>query len=123
MQRILFASTIAFGLIHPSALAEDVEFDLDENLFDEPAVAEKFIEDFSSDSPLYEGLWPMTIEAFRGIDCPAEVLRLDFAFPEAPASDAGMTLALNSSISLRESLWKATRDKFADLESFGRFTR
>jgi hypothetical protein len=58
------------------------------------------------DSPLFEGLWPITLEMFRA----ADQERIDESVP-------GIVIAANDMQPLRDSLWKATRDKFAEMEA------
>lgn len=58
------------------------------------------------DSPLFAGLWPITLEMFRA----ADQERIDEEVP-------GMVIAANDMQPLRDSLWKATREKFAEMEA------
>ena len=59
------ALTLVLTLFPAVASASDVAFELDSNLTEQPETVENY---FSYDSPLYEGLWPGTIEAFRQSD-------------------------------------------------------
>ncbi|MGD9635813.1 MAG: hypothetical protein AB7U97_21200, partial [Pirellulales bacterium] len=81
----------------------------------------------SYDHPIYEGLWPMTVAAFQDIDSDAaRDTELDFPTNGFAHDEDAYLLASNEIQSLRDSLWRATRDKFAAMDNevvFGHFTR
>lgn len=72
MRQTVFAIALALSSLPLTASADDVSFELDTHLFEEPAVVEENFALFSYDSPLYDGLWPMTREAFRASDFPVD---------------------------------------------------
>jgi hypothetical protein len=68
--------------------AADVEFECDATMFEEPAGGDEVynrrftIEGHPNlDSPLYEGLWPMTLDAFHGSKERTVPREFKFAFP------------------------------------------
>lgn len=84
------ALAVWFGAM--AAQAADVEFECDEAMFQHSApltkeVKHRFaIEERSNlDSPLYDGLWPMTLEAFRGNSESLRVeVKMSFPVPAIP---------------------------------------
>ena len=104
MRTAIYTAITMLILQTAASRAEKVKFEFDEGLF-EPAIATEHVPSFFNyDTTLYDGLWPMTIEAFRRMDWEDD--KEVFTFTIA-SLDAG---------SLRDSFWKATRDKFAEME-------
>jgi len=54
------------------ASAADVEFEVQGDQFEKPTAAKPNFVNFFYDSPLYKGLWPMTLEAFNRLDEPKD---------------------------------------------------
>jgi hypothetical protein len=97
--RTLFCTVIVAACLGASvACAADVEFEfgsilIEQTTVEKPAANETGLENRmviddqrSYDSPLYEGLWPMTLEAFRGNH---RMVRTDAVptFPKLPTSE------------------------------------
>jgi hypothetical protein len=84
MRRKVFALAIVIGFANASAIAENVKFEISEKPFESSAVAKRNTAIFSYDSSLYDGLWPMTIEAFKksdwNVDEDIEVYAFSIAF-------------------------------------------
>jgi len=130
--------------------AADLEFEFGPTLFKQPAVEKPAENDTgfgrrividgspSYDSPLYEGLWPMTLDAFRG---DRRIIRMNFdlTLPKLPISDPrlheprrivppGMLIALKPAASVQsftepsydhplyEGLWPMTISAFRRID-------
>lgn len=70
MRPIHFLLAIVLSIYSIGVSAAELEFEIGENLFEEPADAGENFALFSYDHPLYDGLWPMTREAFQRLDTP-----------------------------------------------------
>lgn len=140
MRYYAIAATLAFSMCAGVIEAADVAFDCDETLFESPAPSDDDFRQFAAtkndeddflrrlsirailnfptyDSPLYEGLWPMTISAFRSHDDNDNRIEMEFEFelPEPQKADAFL-LASNDIHSLRGSLWNVTRKELEKKE-------
>jgi hypothetical protein len=96
MRPIHFLLAIALCISTIGASAADVDFELGPNSFEEPAVTPvDFNFAFKSyDHPLYEGLWPMTIAAFRTRDSQLDApIQMEFDFPLPAAKESVFLLA------------------------------
>lgn len=135
MRPLHFKLALALTACSISASAADVDFECGTDTFEPPTASEpnpfrmSVAQDKRSyEHPIYEGLWPMTVAAFRKIDSVVHVPKneYDFAVPVIIVEDDGMTLAANEPRALRNSLWRTTRDNFEALDNdvvFGHFTR
>lgn len=65
MQQIIYVVVTMLVMQVAATRAEKVRFECDASLFESVANSESEVSPFDYDTPLYEGLWPMTIEAFR----------------------------------------------------------
>jgi hypothetical protein len=98
MQRIAFTIAIALGCLQSTAFADDLQYYKNQNPFELSTKAKQDAAIYSYDSPLYRGLWPMTIEAFKQLDWTADressdVKPLNFAFPVIISDDGGFVIA------------------------------
>ena len=81
MRTAIATLVVALGTLSLTASAADVDFEIGPKLCEEPAVVEENFALFSYNSPLYDGLWPMTREAFRRSDWNTrEVFTFNIAF-------------------------------------------
>jgi hypothetical protein len=122
---VMLALALALGSIHASAADLELEFGpaLFEKAIETPAMIETgFGRRFtiegspSYDSPLYEGLWPMTIAAFRHHELRADFLEKKFQSPVKIKIDTFL-LASADTHPIRDSLWPMTLEAFQRLDA------
>lgn len=72
MRPAYFMLALAMTACSISASAADVDFEVRSDVFEHPAELVKNFAEATYDHPLYEGLWPMTLKAFRQLDMPRD---------------------------------------------------
>jgi len=104
MRQIIYVVVTMLVLQVAATRAEKVKFECDENLFESATSTEHEVSLLNYDTPLYDGLWPMTRAAFRCLDWARDEEAFTFS------------IASRDWRSLRESMSKLTRDRFTELE-------